>query len=132
MQRFFSTFPAGWPGAGLLLLRTVVGGAAVVQGTVDLAIGDGSTLLTWAIAPLAIVGGFALVLGFMTPGAGAVVGVATVIAAAASTPASSLVVDRFAAVLVIVDAIAIALLGPGAHSVDAYLFGRREIVIPLD
>ena len=26
--------------------------------------------------------------------------------------------------------VAIALLGPGAYSLDGYLFGRREIVIP--
>ena len=109
-----------------------MGGAAAVQGAVDLATGDASTMLTWVIAPLAIVGGVALVVGFMTPGAGAVVGAVTVIAIATTTPASSLVVDRFAAVLVLADAIALALLGPGAHSVDAYLFGRREIVIPLD
>jgi hypothetical protein len=28
------------------------------------------------------------------------------------------------------DALALAMLGPGAHSIDAWLFGRREIVIP--
>jgi uncharacterized membrane protein YphA (DoxX/SURF4 family) len=27
-------------------------------------------------------------------------------------------------------AVALVMLGPGAHSVDAYLFGRREIVFP--
>jgi hypothetical protein len=27
-------------------------------------------------------------------------------------------------------AVALIMLGPGAHSVDAYLFGRREIVFP--
>jgi hypothetical protein len=30
----------------------------------------------------------------------------------------------------IIIAVAIALLGPGAFSFDGYLFGRREIVIP--
>ena len=40
--------------------------------------------------------------------------------------------DRLAATLVIVDGLALALLGPGAHSIDAYLFGRREIIIPHD
>jgi len=28
--------------------------------------------------------------------------------------------------------LAIALLGPGAFSIDSYRFGRREIVIPGD
>jgi len=32
--------------------------------------------------------------------------------------------------LIVVSAIAIALLGPGAFSLDGALFGRREIVIP--
>jgi hypothetical protein len=27
-------------------------------------------------------------------------------------------------------AIGVALLGPGAYSIDSYLFGRREIIIP--
>ena len=31
--------------------------------------------------------------------------------------------------LVVIVAVAIALLGPGAYSLDSYLFGRREIVI---
>ena len=48
-------------------------------------------------------------------------------------PASaSFRMDRVAAILVIVDGLALALLGPGAHSIDAYLFGRREIIIPHD
>ena len=37
--------------------------------------------------------------------------------------------DDAAAALVVMVAVAIALLGPGAYSLDSYLFGRREIVI---
>jgi uncharacterized membrane protein YphA (DoxX/SURF4 family) len=33
-------------------------------------------------------------------------------------------------ILVAIVALGIALIGPGAFSVDGYLFGRREIVIP--
>ena len=43
---------------------------------------------------------------------------------------TSVLIDRFAALVLIVDAAALALLGPGAHSLDARLFGRREIFIP--
>jgi hypothetical protein len=46
-----------------------------------------------------------------------------------SAPASNLLVDKMAAFFLIADAAALALLGPGAHSMDAYLFGRREIII---
>jgi hypothetical protein len=35
-------------------------------------------------------------------------------------------------VFVLVMTAALILLGPGAFSVDSYLFGRREIVIPPD
>jgi hypothetical protein len=47
-------------------------------------------------------------------------------------PEASGLVDRLAAVILLVDAAALALLGPGALSLDARLFGRREIIIPHD
>jgi len=37
---------------------------------------------------------------------------------------------RLAAFSVIVVAAALILIGPGAFSLDGYLFGRREIIIP--
>lgn len=40
--------------------------------------------------------------------------------------------DRLVGLVLGADAIAIALIGPGAFSVDARLFGRREILIPHD
>jgi hypothetical protein len=47
-------------------------------------------------------------------------------------PGAAVLVDRVAAVILIVDAAALTLLGPGALSLDARLFGRREIIIPHD
>ena len=44
-------------------------------------------------------------------------------------PKSGLFETRSTAVLALVIAIAIALIGPGAFSVDARLFGRREVII---
>jgi uncharacterized membrane protein YphA (DoxX/SURF4 family) len=54
-----------------------------------------------------------------------------VLLAVSWTPSSVSIVDvdGTAALLIAVDAIALALLGPGAHSIDAHLFGRREITI---
>jgi uncharacterized membrane protein YphA (DoxX/SURF4 family) len=78
------------------------------------------------------VSGAALVAGFLTPGAAAAVGVSMLVMATMwpSMLVAGLVIDRAAAGLVIAVALALAMLGPGAHSIDALLFGRREIVIP--
>lgn len=132
LQRFFSTFPAGWPAAGLLLLRAVAGGAAVGQGGSYLLQRGEPTLAAMALGAFAIVSGLALVAGVLTPASAAAVGVSMIVMAA-TWPASAtgtLVIDRPAAGLVIAVSLALAMLGPGAHSIDALLFGRREIVIP--
>src|SRR5262249_11162123 len=133
VQRYFSTFPGSWPGVGLLLLRIVVGGAALTQGAVFLTHTIEPTVLTWIAGALAVVSGVALIAGFLTPASGAVAGLTTLFIATTWTPASaSVLVDRFAAVILIVDAAALVLLGPGAVSLDARLFGRREIIISGD
>ena len=45
-------------------------------------------------------------------------------------PARSLFADNLMAMNAILMSISILLLGPGAFSLDARLFGRREIIIP--
>jgi uncharacterized membrane protein YphA (DoxX/SURF4 family) len=133
VQRYFSTFPGSWPGVGLLALRIVVGGAASMQGAVCLTHVNDASALMWIPGALAVVSGGALVAGFLTPASGAVAGLTTLfIVATWRPPEASVLIDRFAALILMVDAAALALLGPGAHSLDARLFGRREIVIPQD
>jgi uncharacterized membrane protein YphA (DoxX/SURF4 family) len=131
VQRYFSTFPGSWPGIGLLLLRVVVGGSASMQGAVYLMHLNDPSALTWIAGVLAVGSGVALVAGFLTPASGTAAGLTTLFIVATWTPPSaSVVIDRLAALILIVDAAALALLGPGAHSLDARLFGRREIIIP--
>jgi len=132
VQRYFSTFPGSWPGVGLLLLRIVVGGAATIQGAVHLAHPNEPNALMATAGALAVVSGLALVAGFLTPVSGAVAGL-TIMCIATWTPLDTSVLnDRLAALVVVVDAAALAMLGPGALSIDARLFGRREITIPRD
>lgn len=84
------------------------------------------------ISLLAAGAGALLLIGFLTPGAA----VAVVLGSAGLTlpgcPAlsPSLLDAKPSTGFIIVMAIAIVLLGPGAFSLDSYLFGRREIVIP--
>jgi uncharacterized membrane protein YphA (DoxX/SURF4 family) len=133
VQRYFSTFPASGPGVGLLLLRIVVGGAASMQGVVSLARTIEPNALAWLAGGLAVMSGLALLAGFLTPASGAIAGLAIAFLVSTSTlPSTSVFIDRFAALILIVNAAALALLGPGAHSLDARLFGRREIIIPHD
>ena len=132
LQRLFSTFPRGWPGVGLLLLRAVVGATAAIQGTYYLANGDNPAILTLIVAMLMVVGGASLVMGLLTPLAGVVTG----LGAAGITlgwfppPNPNLFEAKLSTVLVVVVAAAVVLLGPGSISLDARIFGRREIIIP--
>jgi len=127
VRRYFSAFPDGPPGFGLLLLRVVTALTAMVYGVARLGGTAGATLEAGGAA-LSIAAGAAVLVGIFTPGT------ALTLAAALAWlwfpfRADTLPSDMRMAVLTIANAVAIALLGPGAFSVDARLFGRREIVI---
>lgn len=78
------------------------------------------------------VGGAALAIGVLTPLAGAVVSLCFLGVAVSWLPApfSQLHDTAVLGFSVVIAALVIALLGPGAFSLDGYLFGRREIIIP--
>lgn len=120
MQKLFSMFPAGLPGLALLLLR-----ASVVLALLLTDYAHRHAVPAWAHG-IAIAISVALSVGHLTP-----------VAAAAAlvfhgllwfgTGADSAAVP----VIFAFDAIALALLGPGAYSVDSHRFGRRLVVPPL-
>ena len=88
-------------------------------------IGAAQTVAGWSIAVLLLVSAACLLLGFVTPVAAVLIGLASFGLAFSSTPYA------FQDLEIVVLAIVIALLGPGAFSIDARMFGRREILIPV-
>jgi uncharacterized membrane protein YphA (DoxX/SURF4 family) len=132
LQRLYSTFPSGRPGIGLLLLRAAVGLTATAEGIFLLSGPSDPSSGKWLLGLVLITSGTALAAGFFTPFAGLLVGLCFLGIALSWFPAPSWGMHdaRLVAFGMIITAAAIALLGPGAFSLDGRLFGRREIVIP--
>jgi len=122
VQRLFSTFPAGAVGLALLILRlTVVG--TLLMNISEFGVLNSPMFRGLVVATLTII----LCLGMLTPVAciGAIVLQLT--ALRPSTLQANM--DIFLHVLM---TISLLLLGPGAYSTDARLFGRRLILRPLE
>jgi uncharacterized membrane protein YphA (DoxX/SURF4 family) len=132
LQRLFATFPDGSPGIGLLLLRVGAAGVLIAHGAACLADRSAPTWGTWAVGVATVLTGALLLIGLMTPLAGALAALdaAGILLSWLPSPTPSTLGAGVASVLLVVVAAAIALLGPGAISIDAALFGRREITIP--
>jgi hypothetical protein len=131
VQRLFTAFPSGAPGLGLVLLRLAVAIAMLGHSAAcldDVAAGRG----VWLVGALAAVTALLLVLGLVTPvGGGAAAATAAGLALSIlPSPSRSAFAIGSSAAAVTLAAAALAFLGPGAFSIDAALFGRREIAIP--
>ena len=113
-------FPGGWPGAGLLVLRLAAAIPLLLEGGAGfwgahhdglyarfIAIGVGSLLLAGLWTP--VVGGLQAIIEVWT------------IFAPATAPRMH--------VLLAALGVSLVMLGPGAWSVDARLFGRKRIDI---
>jgi uncharacterized membrane protein YphA (DoxX/SURF4 family) len=128
----FPTFPSGWPGVGLLLLRAALGLTLSAEGVAYALDWRHLGWLTGTVCVLAIASGISLLIGYLTPLSGVVAALTAIGSAFSWFPASNpnLFDTRFASALATVIAVSIVCLGPGAFSLDARLFGRREIIIP--
>lgn len=78
--------------------------------------------LGWVVVSLSSISAACLLVGFMTP----VIAIVVIIGAGAL----ALFGQIQSALEIIILTVAVALLGPGAFSLDARMFGRREIFLP--
>jgi uncharacterized membrane protein YphA (DoxX/SURF4 family) len=120
VQRLFATFPDGQPGAALLLLRLSLAGVLAFHGSAYWPAQPPfwSTVISSGV-------GILLAIGLFTPFAaigGAAVGVIVLFLCRGCDPLTG-------AFVVIVMA-ALGMLGAGAYSLDARMYGRREVVVP--
>jgi putative oxidoreductase len=118
VRRLFSTFARGWPGVGLLVMR-LVGGTAFVARAVPALDSEPSAGVVAAV--LAIAAGLFLLAGLWTPIAGPLGAAVEIWLAFTHTE------DLLASVLLATIGAALALVGPGAWSIDARLFGWKRI-----
>ena len=121
MQRLFSMFPDGWPGRGFFLLRLVVGILVIHDGITAL-MGTAQRVSATLLIMAAIAGVF-LLIGLWTPIAGALVAAIQLWIVFKGT-------DHLRSTILLASlGIALAILGPGALSIDALLYGRKRLDI---
>lgn len=124
MQRLFSTFADGWPGIGLLLIR-VLTGAAMVHFGIDGLRGGGSLSASLVLPLICVASGIVLLAGLFTPVVGALAAMTKTWIAISGFQSHS--DDPWLSVAQAILAAALAMIGPGAYSIDARRFGRKHI-----
>jgi uncharacterized membrane protein YphA (DoxX/SURF4 family) len=122
LQRLFSNFADGWPGRGLLLLRLLTGAMLVHCGIAYLRAAP--QVVPVALQIIAAAAGFFLLVGLWTPLAGCLLAIAE------PWIAFSYPGDAWNPIILAALGASLAVLGPGAWSIDARLFGRKRIQTP--
>lgn len=106
---------------GLVILRGFVG-VLLISRTVPYITHAKVNHLGWVVIGFSLTSAACLLAGLMTPL------IATTVAIGASLLAVAGVLSPPLEIIIL--AITVALLGPGAFSLDARMFGRREIFVP--
>jgi len=119
LRRLYSTFAGGWPGAGLLLMRLVLGSALIVRASS--VVWSDPPITTTVVAASLAGSGLLLIPGLWTPIVGGLVALLEtwqIITAPG---------DRWVTLLLGTIGGALAMLGPGLWSIDARLFGWKRV-----
>lgn len=119
LQRLFSTFANGWPGVGLLLQRVLTTTLLVRFGIIELA--DKTFSPTMIPQLIAACAGILLLVGLWTPVVGSLIAAVELWIAIANGS------DPWIPIVLAILGATIAMIGPGAWSIDARLFGRKHI-----
>jgi putative oxidoreductase len=121
LRRFISNFVGGRPAFGLVLIRIAAGVALITTGRERIYFGEHIGLLTLGIFTIA--DGVLLGAGLWTPLAGFL--------ALALSISEALISHQglYSAILLACMGAGVAFIGPGALSIDAWLFGLKRIDI---
>ena len=119
MQRLFSTFADGWPGRGLFLLRLLT--ASVLFYSAISHLGQPIPTTSTVLRMIGSGAGILLLAGLWTPMVGMLIAILElwITFSFAANPLTHIMLATLGATL--------AMIGPGAWSVDARLFGRKRI-----
>jgi len=122
LQRLFSSFADGWPGRGLLLQRLLTGALLLYCGVAYLQ--AAAHIVPVAPQIVGVGAGILIAAGLWTPVVGALIAVLElwIMFSHAGDP-------WIPAILAVLGA-SLAMVGPGAWSIDARLFGRKRIHTP--
>jgi putative oxidoreductase len=119
LQRLYSTFADRWPGVGLLLQRIVVAILLIHSCALHLSESSFSVLITpHSVAACA---GMFFLVGLWTPLVGTLIAVTELWIGLTHSG------DPWISILLGTLGATMAMLGPGAFSIDARLFGRRHL-----
>jgi putative oxidoreductase len=121
LQRLFSNFASGSPGRGMFALR-VLTATALIRSIVA----HSRTVSGVAILPEYIAAslGLLILVGLWTPIVGTLIAVVELWLAISSQT------DVWVAIALATLSGSLAMIGPGAWSIDARLFGRKRIAAP--
>ena len=120
LQRLFSTFANGWPGKGLFLQRFLTGIVLLQCGIHHFGQPPNSAHIILHLVGAAA--GIFLLVGLWTPVVGTLVAIIEMSIIFFQT------LDPWMCIILATLGVTLAMIGPGAWSIDAKLFGRKRFV----